>query len=169
MGGTRQTGGGTPALLMPPGHSGVEGEVDAKSNFVILSGGKELACEFPPRVERSAAGRHHCGGIAWHEQSLVDPGREQVPRLALAAQARLKTALVMTVDTQILPLAMTDFVVRESLQTQSNSVNYESACTWDICSLSVVNEMVSWSVSRRSRGPWEEKITSTKSTSASCA
>ena len=94
---------------------------------------------------------------------------EQVPRLALAAQARLKTALVMTVDTQILPLVVTDFVVRESLQTQSNSVNYESACTWDICSLSVLNEMVSWSLSRRSRGPWEEKITSTKSTSGSCA
>ena len=134
-----------------------------------LERGKELACEFPPGVERSAAGRHHCGGIAWHEQSLVDPGREQVPRLALAAQARLKTALGMTVDTQTLPLAVTDFVVRESLQTQSNSVNYESACTWDICSLSVVNEMVSRSLSRRSRGPWEEKITSTKSTSGSCA
>ena len=65
MGGTRQTSGGTPALLMPPGHSGVEEEVDAKSNLVILSGGKELARESPPRVARSAAGRHHCGGIAY--------------------------------------------------------------------------------------------------------
>jgi hypothetical protein len=57
----------------------------------------------------------------------------------------------------------------ENPPDQSNSMNYESACTWDICSLSVPNEMVSWSLSRISRGPWEEKITSTKSTSGSCA
>ena len=66
-------------------------------------------------------------------------------------------------------LGVTHCVIREIARDQSNSMNYESACTWDICSLLVVNEMVSLAViSNASRGPWEEKTTSKKSTSASC-
>jgi hypothetical protein len=62
------------------------------------------------------------------------------------------------------PLPLT---IRSSIQ--SNELNYESACTWDICSSLVADEMLSCIVVIEEAGQsWKKVIFWTKFMSESC-